>query len=311
MIFFCGAEGKRMKCEFSFCGVFITHIVCACACAYRIQRSIIMIIAWVIISLCHIASYNWIWMEGFLCWQDNSIKCGSHFCGSNICYCLYTLTDFPNHRNINESMQEKNRVRTTCIHRPSRLVRRYVIEKNEKFWKIFEMSFHISDCHRCHCRCCIRLVLAHNIKKCWVWKRVTATARERGRERVIGISRNRIGEKEMCKNNDNLLWNDPKLWKAHSRMPYLCMGLTKQWPVYTTMTHTQKCNKITFFVCKKRENAHTHTHEYFTDWVNVSKITKEGSKRVSPGMNVSERARVRFGRASMETLNNKLALVRE
>lgn len=55
-----------------------------------------------------------------------------------------------------------------------------------------------------------------------------------------------------------------------------------------TNTHTQKCNKITFFLFVKKGKTHTHTDEYFTDWVNVYKITKGGSKRVSPEMNVSE-----------------------
>lgn len=84
--------------------------LCVCVRISQTQRSIIMIIAWVIISLCHIASYNSIWMEGFLCWQDNSIKCASHFLWPDICYCL-DADRFSNHRNIDETMQaKKNRI---------------------------------------------------------------------------------------------------------------------------------------------------------------------------------------------------------
>lgn len=97
------------------------------------------------------------------------------------------------------------------------------IEKSREFSKIFEMSFHISDHYS------IRSFFNSSNGKKHGWR-------------------------DPHKNNDNLLWNDPKLWKAHSRTPHLYVGLTKQW-LWVYHCDGRKNNVIFsyFFLVYKRE----------------------------------------------------------
>lgn len=140
------SEKKKKKNEFSFCDEFATHIVFACA--YCTQKYYYDDYNYYCLgNIPVISPLTTIWMDGFLLTRQFNKMCHTFcmvyyiFCYCCICWQIFQFE-------IQKKLCGKNCMYFIVVYCLLLCMRWYVFEKNGKFWKIFEMSFYISDCCR-------------------------------------------------------------------------------------------------------------------------------------------------------------------